>query len=254
MPRLANKSAVVTGAANGIGRAIALRFAAEGARQVLVDIDGAALARVVAEIAASGGTAHPVVADVTEEGPATAAVQGAIDRFGGLDILVNNVGGGRNGRIWEISPEDWDYVIRLNLRSVFLCTRTAAPHMIARRSGRIICMSSGAREGTPWSALDSGAAAYSAAKAGVHGFIRDMALELGPHNVCINAVAPGPVTTERAVGYLEELNRRFEYSPNRMTPLRRMAEPEEIANAVLFLASDEASYITGVTLHVAGGR
>src|SRR5436190_20539316 len=116
MPRLENKSAVVTGAANGIGRAIALRFAAEGARLVLVDIEASGLDRVAAEIAAAGGTAHPVVADVTEEGPATAAVQGAIDRFGALDILVNNVGGGRNGRIWEITPEDWDYVIRLNLR------------------------------------------------------------------------------------------------------------------------------------------
>jgi NAD(P)-dependent dehydrogenase (short-subunit alcohol dehydrogenase family) len=254
MPRLANKSAVVTGAANGIGRAIALRFAEEGARLALVDVEAAALDRVVAEIASAGRNAYPVVADVTEEAPATAAVQGAIDRFGMLDILVNNVGGGRNGRIWEISPEDWDHVIRLNLRSVFLCTRVAAPHMIGRRSGRIICMSSGAREGTPWSALDSGAAAYSAAKAGVHGFVRDMALELGPHNVCINAIAPGPVTTERAVGHLEELNRRFEYSPNKMTPLRRMGEPVEIANAAVFLASDEASYITGVTLHVAGGR
>ena len=254
MPRLANKSAVVTGAANGIGRAIALRFAEEGARLALVDVEAAALDRVVAEIESGGGNAYPVVADVTEEAPATAAVQGAIERFGGLDILVNNVGGGRNGRIWEISPDDWDHVIRLNLRSVFLCTRVAAPHMIGRRSGRIICMSSGAREGTPWSALDSGAAAYSAAKAGVHGFVRDMALELGPHNVCINAIAPGPVTTERAVGYLEELNRRFDYSPNKMTPLRRMAEPVEIANAAVFLASDEASYITGVTLHVAGGR
>ena len=254
MQRLAEKSAVITGAANGIGRAIAQRFAQEGARLVMVDIQAEALDRVVAEIAAAGGTAHPVVGDVTEEAPATAAVQTAIERFGRLDILVNNVGGGRNGRIWEISPEDWDYVMRLNLRSVFLCTRAAAPHMIERRAGRIICMSSGAREGTPWSALDSGAAAYSAAKAGVHGFIRDMALELGPHNVCINAVAPGPVRTEAAVGHLEELNRRFEYSPNKMTPLRRMAEPEEIANAALFLASDEASYITGVTLHVAGGR
>lgn len=221
---------------------------------MLVDIEGEALQRVVAEIAAKGGTAHPVIGDVTEEGPATAAVQTTIDRFGALDILVNNVGGSRNGRIWEITPEDWDFVLRLNLRSVFMCTRAAAPHMIGRRAGRIICMSSGAREGTPWSALDSGAAAYSTAKAGVHGFIRDMALELGPHNVCINAVAPGPVNTERTGPSLEELNRRFEYSPNKMTPLRRMAEPREIADAVLFLASDEASYITGVTLHVAGGR
>src|SRR5437764_14816930 len=139
MPRLASKSAVVTGAGNGIGRAIALRFAEEGARLALVDIEGAALDGVVAEISAAGGDAYPVIADVTEAGPATAAVQGAIDRFGGLDILVNNVGGGRNGRIWEISPEDWDYVIRLNLRSIFLCTRAVAPHMIGRRAGRIIC-------------------------------------------------------------------------------------------------------------------
>src|SRR5439155_17953021 len=154
---------------------IALRFAEEGARQVLVDIDRAGLERVVAEIARSGGEAHPVVADVTEEAPATGAIQGAIERFGTLDILVNNVGGGRNGRIWEISADDWDYVLRLNLRSVFLCTRAAAPHMIERRAGRIICMSSGAREGTPWSALDSGAAADSAAKAGVDGLVRGMA-------------------------------------------------------------------------------
>jgi 3-oxoacyl-[acyl-carrier protein] reductase len=256
MPRLADKSAIVTGAANGIGRAIALRFAAEGAKVILADIDAAKLEAVAAEIAKSGGIAVAMVGDITEEAPANAAIQAAIDKFGGLDILVNNVGGARNGRIWELNPEDWDYVMRLNLRSVFMCTRAAAPHMIAKRSGRIICMSSGAREGTPWSALDSGAAPYSTAKAGVHGFIRDMALELGPHNVCINAVAPGPVKTDRTYTTLEEMNQRvdFEYGPNKMTPLRRMAEPEEIANAVLFLASDEASYISGVTLHVAGGR
>jgi 3-oxoacyl-[acyl-carrier protein] reductase len=254
MPRLDNKSAIVTGAANGLGRAIAMRFAAEGARLVLADIEKDALETVVAEIAKAGGTAIALVGDVTEEAPANALVHTAIERFGGLDILVNNVGGARNGRIWELTPEDWDYVMRLNLRSVFMCTRAAVPHMIEKRAGRIICMSSGAREGTPWSALDQGAAPYSTAKAGVHGFIRDMALELGPHNVCINAVAPGPVRTERVVEHLEELNRDFEYGPNKMTPLRRMADPIEIANAVLFLASDEASYITGVTLHVAGGR
>jgi 3-oxoacyl-[acyl-carrier protein] reductase len=115
------------------------------------------LERVVAEIARTGGEVHAVIADVTEEEPATAAMRGAIEKFGALDILVNNVGGGRNGRIWEITPEDWDYVLKLNLRSVFLCTRVAAPHMIQRGSGRIICLSSGAREGTPWWALDSGA-------------------------------------------------------------------------------------------------
>src|SRR5579872_5759589 len=114
MPRLENRSAVVTGAANGIGRAIALRLAEEGARLVVADIEAAGLNKTVADITAAGGIAHAMVGDVTEEGPATAAVKGAIERFGALDILVNNVGGARNGRIWDLKPEDWDFVMRLN--------------------------------------------------------------------------------------------------------------------------------------------
>jgi 3-oxoacyl-[acyl-carrier protein] reductase len=126
--------------------------------------------------------------------------------------------------------------------------------MIRQRSGKIVCISSGAREGTPWTAYYQGGAAYSAAKAGVHGFIRDVALELAEYGINVNAVAPGPIETERIGAHLHRLNETVEYSPNRMTPLRRLGQPLEIANAVLFLASDEATYITGHTLAVTGGR
>ena len=127
--------------------------------------------------------------------------------------------------------------------------------MMRQKSGRIVCISSGAREGTPWTAYYQGGSAYSAAKAGIHGFIRDVALELAEHGINVNAVAPGPIDTERAGANLKKLNETVEYSPNRMTPLGRLGQPHEIANAVLFLASPEASYITGHTLRPStGGR
>ena len=254
MGRVQGHVAVVTGAAKGIGRAIAERLAEEGARLALGDIDGGALARVAESITAKGGEAIAVVGDVTEEAPAAALIAAAVERFGHLDILVNNVGGNRTAKIWEMTPETWDFVIRLNLRGTFLCTRAAVPHMMRQKSGRIVCISSGAREGTPWTAYYQGGSAYSAAKAGIHGFVRDVALELAEHGINVNAVAPGPIDTERAGANLRMLNETVEYSPNRMTPLGRLGQPVEIANAVLFLASPEASYITGHTLPATGGR
>jgi 3-oxoacyl-[acyl-carrier protein] reductase len=254
MGRVQDQVAVVTGAANGLGRAIALRLAEEGARLALGDVEADALERTVADIAKQGGQAFGLVGDVTEEAPAARLVDGAVARYGRLDILVNNVGGSRSAKIWEMTAEQWDFVIRLNLRSAFLCTRAAVRHMMKQRSGRIVCLSSGAREGTPWTAYYQGGANYSAAKAGIHGFIRDVALELAEYDIKVNAVAPGPIDTERAGANLRELNATVEYSPNHMTPLRRLGQPIEIANTVLFLASEEASYITGVTLHATGGR
>jgi 3-oxoacyl-[acyl-carrier protein] reductase len=125
--------------------------------------------------------------------------------------------------------------------------------MMKQRGGAIVCMSSGAREGTPWTAHHSGGAAYSAAKAGIHGFIRDAAFELAEHGIRINAVAPGPIDTERTAGAFEQM-RDSDFSPYKFTPMRRIGKPREIADAVLYLASDEASYITGTTLNVTGGR
>ena len=254
MGRVQDRVAVVTGAAKGLGAAIALRLAEEGAKLMLGDIDADGLAASAEKCRVQGVDVETMVGDVTEEGPAAALVQGAIDRFGQLDILVNNVGGSRNSKIWEMPVEDWDFTVRLNLRGTFLCTRAAAPHMMERKAGKIICLSSGAREGTPWTAYYQGGAAYSACKAGVHGFIRDVALELAAYNVNVNAVAPGPIDTEKAGANLRHLNDTVEYSPNHMTPMGRLGLPHEVADAVLFLASDESSYISGHTIAVAGGR
>jgi 3-oxoacyl-[acyl-carrier protein] reductase len=247
MPRLDSKIAVVTGAAQGIGRAIAERFAAEGAVLALLDNDAARLGTFTAPCLAIAG-------DVTDEAFVEDAFARIVAAYGRIDILVNNVGGARNAKLWEMTAETWDFTIRLNLRSAFLCTRAASRVMINQRSGAIVCMSSGAREGTPWTAHHAGGSAYSAAKAGIHGFLRDAALELGEYGVRINAVAPGPINTERTAGAFEKMREPAEYSPYRLVPLKRIGKPSEIADAVLFLASDEASYITGTTLAVAGGR
>jgi 3-oxoacyl-[acyl-carrier protein] reductase len=254
MAGVRDRVAIVTGAANGLGRAIAELLAREGARVAAGDIDAAGAERTAAGIRAAGGQAIAVAGDLTEEDPAARLIAAAVDQLGGLDILVNNVGGSRNAKIWAMSVDDWDFVLRLNLRSTFLCTRAAVPHMMRQRYGRIVCMSSGAREGTPWTAYYQGGSAYSAAKAGVHGFVRDAALELAEHGINVNAVAPGPIDTERFGPGLRKLNETVEFSPERMTPLHRLGQPMEVASAVLFLASEEASYITGHTLAVTGGR
>ncbi len=255
MGRVQDQVTIVSGAADGLGRAIALRLAEEGALLSLCDLDAAKLERTVADITGQGGHAVGIVGDLTEEDTAQRLVAETLRRHGRIDVLVNNLGGvGQRAKIWEMKVEDWDFAIRLNLRSTFLCTRAVVPHMMARRSGRIVCLSSGAREGTPWTAYYQGGSAYSTSKAGVHGFIRDVSLELAEFGINVNAVAPGPIETDRAGPTLRRMNETVEYSPNRMTPLRRLGQPVEVANAVLFLASEEASYITGVTLHVTGGR
>lgn len=254
MGRVQDQVAIVTGAAKGLGEAIALRLAQDGAKLVMADIDGQGLAGTATAIREAGGEAVTVVGDITEEEPAAALIEAAIEHFGQIDILVNNVGGSRNAKIWDMPVEDWDHTIKLNLRGTFLCTRAAVPHMMRRKRGKIICLSSGAREGTPWTAYYQGGSAYSACKAGVHGFMRDLALELAEFNINVNCVAPGPIDTEKAGDNLRKMNETVDFSPNRMTPLGRLGLPVEVANAVLFLASDEASYVSGHTLAVAGGR
>jgi len=254
MGRVHNKVAVVTGAANGLGEATALRLAQEGAKLVLADIEGPGLAQTAAAVRDVGSEVVTVVGDVTEEEPASELITAAIEHFGQIDALVNNVGGSRNSKIWDMPVEDWDYTIKLNLRSTFLCTRSAVPHMMKRKQGAIVCLSSGAREGTPWTAYYQGGSAYSACKAGVHGFMRDLALELAEYNIRVNCVAPGPIDTARAGANLRKLNETVDFSPDRITPLGRLGQPIEVANSILFLVSDEASYVTGHTLAVAGGR
>lgn len=172
-----------------------------------------------------------------------------------IDILINNVGGGRSGKIADLSLDDWEATMALSLRSMFLCTRAAVPHMTRRAYGRIVCLSSGARHGTVWNAFYTGSSPYSTAKAGVIGFVRALAIELGDTGITINAVAPGPIDTELAGPYLRAMDEKgLEYAPSRMVPMHRLGTAREVADAILFLASDEASYITGTTLDVAGGR
>ena len=168
MGRVQDQVAIVTGAGRGLGEAISYRLAQEGARLVLADIDETMLEATAKRIRDDGGEIVTLIGDITEEEPASQLIESAIAHFGQIDILVNNVGGSRNSKIWEMPLEDWDYTIKLNLRGTFLCSKAAVPHMIQRKQGKIICLSSGAREGTPWTAYYEGGSAYSASKAAIH--------------------------------------------------------------------------------------
>lgn len=253
--RIEGEVAIITGAGEGLGRAIALRFAEEGARLVLVELDPARLAETQAQVEALGAEVETVAGDATSEATAQAAAQRALVRWGRIEILVNNVGGARVGRVWDMALEDWEFTLKLNLNSMFLFSKAVLPTMMAQGYGRIVCMSSGAREGTPWTAMYAGGAAYSTSKAGVHGFLRDLSMEVAEHGITVNAVAPGPIDTAIAGPHLRKMDEaELPLAPSRLTPMRRLGTPVEVAHAVLFLASQEASYITGVTLHVAGGR
>jgi NAD(P)-dependent dehydrogenase (short-subunit alcohol dehydrogenase family) len=258
MLRLDGKVAFISGAGSvgdgwGNGKATAVLLARQGARVFGTDIREEAAGQTRDIIQKEGGTCEVRGCDMTRAAEVESAVAECLGKFGRIDILVNNVGGGQSGRIWEADVGEWDFIMRLNLRSAFLCTREAAAHMRQRRSGRIVNLSSGSREGTPWMAYYAGNSAYAAAKAAIHGFTRNVALELAEYGVTVNAVAPGPIETERNGAYFRALE-SLEYGPLRVTPLRRLGVPSDIANAVLYLVSDEASYVTGTTLSVAGGR
>lgn len=251
--RLEGKVAVVTGAGNGIGRGVAVRLADEGAFVAAFDIDQKGLDETCAGITRKGGACHAGLGDVTDEETVRKLFSEASARLGPVDILVNNVGGGFSGKIHDARVEDWDACVRLNLRSLFLCTREVASAMMERRRGRIISMSSGARNGTPWTAYYSGNAAYAASKAGVCGFTRHVALELAAYNITVNAVSPGPIRTERLEPFFAALESK-DHSPLKLVPLGRLGEVDDIAAAVAYLASDEAGYVSGATIDVHGGR
>ncbi len=250
MTALADRVAIVTGASSGIGRATALLFAREGACVVVTARRTAELEALVVEIEAAGGRAAAVVGDVKDERLAERLVDVAVDRFGGLDIAFNNAGlTGEVGPVAQLSLEGWRDTLDTNLTSAFLGARYQAPAMIERGGGSIIFTSTfvGYTIGMP------GTAAYAASKAGLIGLTKALAVELGARNVRVNAIVPGgtdtPANVANAPGAPPEVLTFMEG----LHALKRMAKPEEIARSVLYLASDDSSFVTGAALLVDGG-
>jgi 3-oxoacyl-[acyl-carrier protein] reductase len=240
-----DKIALVTGASRGIGRAIALELGTAGAK-LLVNFNRseAAADEVVDEIKAAGGEAIKYGADVGDYEQAQALVKFTIDTFGTLDILVNNAGITRDGLIMTMSEADWDDVIRTNLKSTFNCSKAAIRHMMRKRRGRIINITSVSGQ-----MGNAGQTNYAASKAGQIGFTKSLAREVAPRNVTVNAVAAGYIDTEIWSGVPDEMREAV----LGMIPLGRRGQAEEIAKAVAYLASDDAAYVTGQVLSVDGG-
>ena len=242
---LKDKVVLITGASRGIGRAIAVNAAKEGAVTVVnYAQSGDAADEVVKEINDMGGVAKSFKADVSNKDEADKMIEDVFNEFKSIDVLVNNAGIVRDNLLVMMEPDEWDAVINTNLGGVYNCTKAVARYMMMKKSGKIINMSSVASE-----RAGKGQSNYAASKGAINSFSRAMAMELAPKGITVNAVAPGVIETEMS----ETVVRRAKDHILGMIALKRLGKPDDIANAVIFLASDMANYITGEVLHVDGG-
>ena len=253
MGRFDGRVAVVTGSARGIGYGTAQRFAQEGARVAVLDLDQEAAKKAAAALP---GADHPktshvgIGCDVTDAASVEAAVEKVVAEVGGIHILVNNAGITRDNLLFKMTDDDWDMVIGVHLKGAFLMTRAAQKHFVAQKYGKILNLSSVSALG------NRGQANYSAAKMGIQGLTRTLGIELGPFGVNANAIAPGFIATDMTDATASRLGipvDEFRKMNAEANPVRRVGFPEDIAAAAAFLCSDEASYITGQTLYVDGG-
>ena len=250
MGRLDGRVAFITGAGRGIGAATALRMAEEGARVALADVDTEGCKQVAAELDRLGSEGLVVPCNVADSAMVQDAVDKTASHFGRLDILVNNAGVLRDNLLFKMSEEDWDTVMNVHLKGAFLCSRAAQKYMVEQKYGRIVSLSSTSALG------NRGQANYSTAKAGLQGFTRTLSIELGPFGITVNAVAPGYIDTEMT----RTTARRIGLDPQEMQtqaaktiPVRRVGQPRDIANVICFLCSEEAGFVSGQIIYVAGG-
>ncbi|MCU0266250.1 MAG: 3-oxoacyl-ACP reductase FabG [Actinomycetia bacterium] len=247
---MAQRTAVVTGAARGIGAAVARRLAADGFAVAVLDLDEAACAPVVAEIEAAGGRALAVGVDVADEQAVSAAVTRVAEELGPPTVLVNNAGITRDNLLFKMTVADWDSVMGVHLRGSFLMSRACQRYMTDATWGRIVNLSSTSALG------NRGQANYSAAKAGLQGFTKTLAIELGKFGVTCNAIAPGFIETEMTAATAERMGVSFEdfkAAAASLIPVARVGQPADIAAAVSFFVSEEAGFVSGQVLYVAGG-
>ena len=251
MAGVSNRVALVTGAAQGIGAAIAERLAADGAKVAVLDLQRDAARAVAEKITSGGGAAIALGADVSKRDEVQGAVDTLVGEFGALHILVNNAGVIRDNLLFKMTDDDWTAVMEVHLRGAFLCSQIAQKHMVDARYGRIVCMSSTSALG------NRGQANYSTAKAGLQGLTKTLAIELGPFGITANAIAPGFIETAMTKATAERTGTTIDQMRETVAttvPVRRGGVPEDIANTVAFLAAEEAGYVTGQVIYVDGGR
>jgi len=242
--------AIVTGAARGIGAATAVRLAAEGRSVAVLDLDESACKDTVGTITAAGGRAVAVGADVSDEEQVAAAVDRVARELGAPTVLVNNAGVLRDNLLFKMSVGDWDTVLGVHLRGAFLMTRAAQKHMVDAGFGRVVNLSSSSALG------NRGQANYSAAKAGMQGFTKTLAIELGKFGITANAVAPGFIATDMTAATAARVGMGFEEfqaAAASQIPVQRVGRPEDVANAIAFFTGDDAGFVSGQVLYIAGG-